>query len=77
MSSISLFAPTIVAGLGYENLEAQLFTVPPYAVAYVVTFAVAMYSDHIKQRGLLAGTSFTIGSISFIIQGKSSPFIYL
>ncbi|KNG51980.1 major facilitator superfamily transporter [Stemphylium lycopersici] len=33
-SSLSLFTPTITAGLGYENLQAQLMTVPPYAVAY-------------------------------------------
>ncbi len=33
-SSLSLFTPTITAGLGYVDLEAQLMTVPPYAVAY-------------------------------------------
>jgi hypothetical protein len=69
VSSISLFSPTIVQGLGYKNLEAQLFTVPPYACAYVVTFAAAMISDRYKVRGLVAGTSFLVGAISFIIQG--------
>ncbi|PMD45553.1 MFS general substrate transporter [Hyaloscypha variabilis F] len=68
VSSLSLFSPTIVQGLGYENLEAQLFTVPPYACAYVVTFAAAMISDRYKARGLVAGTSFVIGAISFIVQ---------
>lgn len=33
-SSLSLFSPSIVAGLGYHDLKAQLMTVPPYAVAY-------------------------------------------
>lgn len=33
-SSLSLFTPSIVVGLGYDNLQAQLMTVPPYAVAY-------------------------------------------
>ncbi|KAG4029146.1 hypothetical protein MFRU_017g00820 [Monilinia fructicola] len=32
-SSLSLFTPSITAGLGYKDLEAQLMTVPPYAVA--------------------------------------------
>ncbi|KAI5301507.1 hypothetical protein KEM56_001650 [Ascosphaera pollenicola] len=32
-SSLSLFTPSITAGLGYEGLQAQLMTVPPYAVA--------------------------------------------
>jgi MFS family permease len=33
-SSLSLFTPSITAGLGYKDLQAQLMTVPPYAVAY-------------------------------------------
>lgn len=45
-SSLSLFTPTITAGLGYENLQAQLMTVPPYAVAYVVTLAVSWSADY-------------------------------
>lgn len=32
-ASLSLFAPSM-AGLGYRDLEAQLMTVPPWAVAY-------------------------------------------
>jgi hypothetical protein len=33
-SSLSFFSPSIVAGLQYVDLQAQLMTVPPYAVAY-------------------------------------------
>ena len=44
-SSLSLFIPSIVAGLGYTSLKAQLMTIPPYAVAYVVTLTVAWSSD--------------------------------
>lgn len=33
-SSLSLFTPSITAGLGYKDLRAQLMSVPPYAVAY-------------------------------------------
>lgn len=70
VSSLSLFSPTIVQGLGYRDLQAQLFTVPPYACAYVVTLAAAMLSDRTKNRGLIAGTSFSIGAISFIVLGE-------
>ncbi|KAI1272917.1 major facilitator superfamily domain-containing protein [Xylaria sp. FL0933] len=68
VSSLSLFTPTIVAGLGYHDLQAQLFTVPPYAVAYVITLGLGILSDRYKNRGLIAGSCFAIGSISFIIQ---------
>jgi sugar phosphate permease len=33
-ASLSLFTPSITAGLGFFDLQAQLMTVPPYAVAY-------------------------------------------
>ena len=35
--SISLFLPTIIKSLGYENNEAQLMTVPPYVVGCFFT----------------------------------------
>jgi hypothetical protein len=35
--SISLFLPTIIKSLGYQNNEAQLMTVPPYVVGCVFT----------------------------------------
>lgn len=46
-SSLSLFTPTIVAGLGYTDLEAQLMAVPPYAVAYVMTLFVSWSADRL------------------------------
>ena len=33
--SISLFLPSIIAELGYTSTQAQLLTVPPYALAFV------------------------------------------
>ncbi|KND87155.1 putative transporter, partial [Tolypocladium ophioglossoides CBS 100239] len=47
---LSLFTPSIVAGLKFEDLEAQLMTVPPYAAAYVVTLLVAWSSDRFNAR---------------------------
>lgn len=48
-SSLSLFTPAITSGLGYTNLRAQLMTVPPWAVAYVVTTVVAWSADHFNR----------------------------
>lgn len=69
-SSLVLFTPTIVNGLGYEGLDAQLFTVPPFAIAFVVTIAVAWFTD---QRGLRAKGSFACllsGGLAFLVQGS-------
>jgi hypothetical protein len=49
-SSLSLFTPAITSGLGYSDLRAQLMTVPPYAVAYVVTVAVSWSADHFNRH---------------------------
>ena len=50
--AFSLFIPTIIAGLGYTSTRAQLLTVPPYAVAAVVTIAVGFIADRTHQRGI-------------------------
>ncbi|KAL5321281.1 hypothetical protein ACEPPN_012096 [Leptodophora sp. 'Broadleaf-Isolate-01'] len=51
--SFGLFLPTIIVELGYTNNEAQLWSVIPYAVASVVTVAIAFLSDRLKLRGTI------------------------
>lgn len=68
-SSISLFTPTIVAGLGYEGLAAQLFTVPPYAVGFVVTLGVAGAADRRGARAWAAAGCLVLAGVSFLVQG--------
>jgi MFS family permease len=65
-SSLSLFTPTITAGLGYENLQAQLMTVPPYAVAYVISIITAWSSDYFNARALHSAVLSTIGAVGFL-----------
>lgn len=60
--------------MGYEDLDAQLFTVPPYAVAYILTLILAWLSDKYGNRGLIACGSFTVAGITFLVQGKLSLF---
>ncbi|KAG7092034.1 hypothetical protein E1B28_008415 [Marasmius oreades] len=72
-SSISLFTPTIVAGLGYHGLDAQLFTVPPYAIAFVVTVTVAWLGDKHEARSWCSATSLFIAGVCFIVEGALQP----
>lgn len=65
-SSLSLFTPSITAGLGFTDLKAQLMTVPPYAVAYVVTILVSYSADHLNARALHSAIFATIGAAGFI-----------
>jgi len=50
--SISVFMPSIVAGLGYSNEIAQLMTVPPYFVACLFTVGGGWAADRHGQRGI-------------------------
>ncbi|KAF2215795.1 hypothetical protein CERZMDRAFT_34690 [Cercospora zeae-maydis SCOH1-5] len=75
-SSLSLFTPTITAGLGYDGLKAQLMTVPPYAVAYVVTVCVAASADYFNARGLHSAIFATIGAVGFLASAVLPPHAY-
>ena len=50
--AFSLFIPSIIAGLGYKSTKAQLLSVPPYAVAAVLTVFVGFSADRTRQRGI-------------------------
>ncbi|KAI9055663.1 hypothetical protein LZ554_000606 [Drepanopeziza brunnea f. sp. 'monogermtubi'] len=65
-SSLSLFTPSITAGLGYKGLTSQLMTVPPYAVAYVVTILASYSADHFNSRGIHSAIFSTIGAVGFL-----------
>ncbi|KAL4918633.1 major facilitator superfamily domain-containing protein [Aspergillus aurantiobrunneus] len=76
-SSLSLFAPEITSGLGYSSLRAQLMTVPPWAVAYVVTTAVAWSADHFNSRGLHSAVLSFIGAMGFLASAVLPADAYL
>ncbi|KAK9470398.1 major facilitator superfamily domain-containing protein [Dipodascopsis tothii] len=67
-SSISLFSPTIVAGLNYKGLQAQLFTIPPYAIAYVFTIVTAFSADRTNSRSLHSFGGMLLGAICFLVE---------
>ncbi|GAB1208517.1 hypothetical protein APSETT445_007268 [Aspergillus pseudonomiae] len=56
--------PTIIKELGYTAAEAQLLSVPPYAVATILTITVAVLSERTGRRA-----PFIMGSTSFACIG--------
>jgi hypothetical protein len=65
--TLSLFLPTIIKELGYKAAEAQLLTVPPYAVATVLTLVVAVASEKTKKRATFILASSTLAIVGYII----------
>ncbi|KAK5659186.1 hypothetical protein OQA88_1276 [Cercophora sp. LCS_1] len=76
-SSLSLFTPSITAGLGYTDLRAQLMTVPPYAVAYVVQIFVSWSADRFNARGLHSAVFAIVGAVGFMASALLPPDAYL
>jgi MFS family permease len=58
------FVPTILKEFGWTSTKAQLYSVPPYLVACVLTIALGYASDRINRRGV-----FMLGALLFSITG--------
>ncbi|TQS39060.1 hypothetical protein Golomagni_00420 [Golovinomyces magnicellulatus] len=65
--AFSLFLPSIISELGYSMTSAQLLTVPPYAVAAVLTVIVGSIADRTHQRGLCNIFTSIIGITGFVM----------
>lgn len=70
VSSLSLSAPTLVHGIGYTGLDAQLFTIPPYACAYVVTLIAAYVTDKYERCGSVAAVFYFMAFATFLTPDK-------
>ncbi|KAE9395528.1 MFS general substrate transporter [Gymnopus androsaceus JB14] len=63
--SLAYFTPSIIVGLGYTAAKAQLMSVPPFAVAFVVAMISAYVSDRYRCRGLIVIISSVFCVIGF------------
>ncbi|KAG9313545.1 major facilitator superfamily domain-containing protein [Chiua virens] len=66
-NAITLFTPTIINELGFSAANAQLLSVPPYAVACVATILVGMYSDKYQCRGPFVIMGAAIAIVGYIV----------
>lgn len=74
--AFSLFLPTIIAGMGYKGTHAQLLSVPPYAVAAVLTIFVGWLADRTRRRAFCNMATVTIGIIGFcMLLASANPHI--
>ena len=66
--SYSLFLPSIIKGLGFTAVHAQLLTVPPNFLAFLTVIAFAFTSDKLKMRGPMILLGLSIAAIGYIMQ---------
>ncbi|KAK8233864.1 major facilitator superfamily domain-containing protein [Phyllosticta capitalensis] len=67
--TLSLFLPSIIKDLGYTAARAQLLTVPPYALATLLTIAVAVVSERLHHRSsfMIAGALIAVVGYAILI----------
>jgi MFS family permease len=77
--TLSLFLPTIIKELGYTAAQAQLLTVPPYAVAFVTTLSVAVASERFKIRApfIMASASFAVIGYIILLSARKAGVSYV
>jgi len=71
--SFSLFLPTIISGLGFTSVKANLLTVPPNVLATCSVLLLTYLSDKFKVRGylvLLGASTSIVGYIMLISTGR-------
>lgn len=66
--SFSLFLPTIISGLGFTAVDAQLLTAPPNVLGFLTVIIVGFFSDRIKARGPFIAALFVVAAIGYIMQ---------
>ena len=66
--SYSLFLPSIISALGFSKVHAQLLTVPPNFLAFLVVITSSFISDKIKMRGPIITTGLCVAAIGYIMQ---------
>lgn len=66
-SSTANFLPAIMAGLGYEGVQAQLMTVIPYAVSFFSILIICRLSDMSRLRGAWVLGGCLVTAIGYIL----------
>jgi len=69
LASFTFYTSTIVTGLGFESLEAQLLTIPPWVVGYLVSLALSFSADHFNARGWHSAFASVVGGIGWLAAG--------
>jgi len=72
--TLSLFLPSIITALGYKSWEAQLLTIPPYALATILTVVYALVSEryHIRAPFIIASSLTAIIGYCILL-GNTDP----
>lgn len=74
VASIAAFLPSILKGLGYTSVSAQIHSIPVYCTAFAMTLIIAVISERLQQRYVFAlfGTILNIVGLSILVAQPGS-----
>ena len=67
ISSLGTFLPTVINELGYTPAQAQLLSIPPYILTFILTMVAAVYAERTKLRAPFIIASSALAIVGFII----------
>ncbi|KAH8660081.1 major facilitator superfamily domain-containing protein [Xylariales sp. PMI_506] len=62
----AIFLPLIVSGMGYQGVQANLMSVPPFMVAAMALITLVWISDRFKERSLVSAAAMFVSIIGYI-----------
>lgn len=72
-SSLPVFLPAILTGMGFTSINAQGLTAPPYFLAFGICILTTWLGDRFQQRGLLITGLSLIGCVGYILLAACRP----
>ncbi|KAL2057966.1 hypothetical protein ABVK25_001583 [Lepraria finkii] len=66
-SSLPVFLPTILSDMGFNAIDSQGLTAPPFFLSFLVTISSTWVADRTQQRGYTIMVLTTIGGIGYIL----------
>jgi MFS family permease len=66
-SSLPVFLPAIIEGMGFTSINAQGLSAPPYLVTAFMVIAASFLSDKLLQRGYLIAIISSVGAAGYLI----------
>ncbi|KAI9734163.1 MAG: hypothetical protein M1818_006631 [Claussenomyces sp. TS43310] len=66
-SSLPVFLPTILKGMGFSSISAQGLTAPPYFLAFMMCIISTYIADRTRQRGLVIFVLSIVGGVGYVI----------
>ncbi|KAL4955533.1 major facilitator superfamily domain-containing protein [Aspergillus filifer] len=66
-SSLPVFLPTILEAMGFESINAQGLTAPPFFVSFLLSIATTWFSDKVGQRGLTIIACSLVATVGYVL----------